>query len=39
LTDEAGYHFADEHFVAGEYVSISEASKMHTYRVVSVNRL
>jgi hypothetical protein len=39
LPDEAGYHFADEHFVAGEYVSINEAGKMHTYRVVSVNRL
>jgi hypothetical protein len=39
LPDEAGYHFADEHFIAGEYVSINEAGKMHTYRVVSVNRL
>jgi hypothetical protein len=39
LSDEAGYHFADEHFVAGEYVSVNEVGKMHTYRVVSVNRL
>lgn len=39
LPDEAGYHFADEHFIAGEYVSINEAGKMHTYRVASVDRL
>jgi hypothetical protein len=39
VPDEAGYHFADEHFMTGEYVSINEAGKMHTYRVVSVNRL
>jgi hypothetical protein len=37
--DEAGYHFADERFVAGEYVSINESGKMHTYRVVSVSHL
>lgn len=37
--DEAGYHFADERFVAGEYVSINESGKMHTYRVASVSRL
>ena len=30
---------ADEHFVTGEYVSINESGKMHTYRVVSVSRL
>ncbi len=34
--DEPGYHFQDEHFEIGEYVSIREASAMHTYRVVSV---
>ena len=39
LPDEAGYHFAGEHFIAGEYVSINEAGKMHTYRVASVDRL
>jgi acetyl esterase/lipase len=39
LPDEAGYHFADEHFVAGEYVSINERGKMHTYRVTSVSHL
>ena len=39
LPVEAGYHFADEHFVAGEYVSINERGKMHTYRVTSVSHL
>jgi hypothetical protein len=39
MPDEVGYHFADERFVAGEYVSINEDGKMHTYRVVSVARL
>ena len=34
--DEAGYHFQDEHFEIGEYVSIRESRAMHTYRVVSV---
>ncbi len=37
--DEVGFHFADERFVAGEYVSINEGTKMHTYRVVSVSYL
>ncbi len=37
--DEVGVHFADQHFVTGEYVSINEDGKMHTYRVVSVDRL
>ena len=39
LLDEVGFHFADECFVAGEYVSIKEGSKLHTYRVVSVSHL
>ena len=34
--DEVGYHFADERFVVGEYVSINEHGKMHTYRVTTV---
>jgi hypothetical protein len=38
-TDEVGFHFADERFVSGEYVSINEGGKMHTYRVVSVSHL
>lgn len=39
LPDEAGYHFGDERFVQGEYVSIREDGGMHTFRVVSVSRL
>jgi len=39
VPDEVGFHFADERFVAGEYVSINEGGKMHTYRVVSVSHL
>ena len=30
---------ADERFVAGEYVSINEGGKMHTYRVAAVSHL
>jgi len=37
--DEVGFHFAEERFVSGEYVSINDGSKMHTYRVVSVSHL
>jgi hypothetical protein len=37
--DEVGFHFENQRFLAGEYVSINDAGKMHTYRVVSVNRL
>jgi hypothetical protein len=37
--DDVGFHFGDERFVAGEYVSINEAGKMHTYRVVMVSHL
>ncbi|MGE5157829.1 MAG: hypothetical protein ACM3OF_06735 [Gemmatimonas sp.] len=39
VSDEFGYNFSAERFVAGEYVSLNEAGKMHTYRVVSVSRL
>jgi hypothetical protein len=39
MPDEVGFHFADERFAPGEYVSINESGKMHTYRVISVNRL
>lgn len=39
MPDEVGFHFADERFVAGEYVSINEGKKLHTYRVTSVSRL
>ena len=37
--DEVGFHFADERFVSGEYASINEGGKMHTYRVASVSHL
>ena len=39
LPDELGFHFADERFVVGEYVSINEHGKMHTYRVTTVSHL
>jgi hypothetical protein len=39
MPDEVGFHFADERFAAGEYVSINETGKMHTYRVASVAHL
>ena len=37
--DEAGYHFGDEQFMLGEYISIREDDATHTYRVVSVEPL
>lgn len=39
MPDETGFHFADECFMTGEYVSINEADRMHTYRIVSVSHL
>ena len=39
LPDEVGYHFVDERFLVGEYVSLNEGGKMHTYRVTSVSDL
>jgi hypothetical protein len=39
LSDDVGYHFAEERFVVGEYVSINERGKMHTYRVTTVSHL
>lgn len=39
LPDDLGFHFADERFVVGEYVSINEHGKMHTYRVTTVPHL
>jgi hypothetical protein len=38
VPDDSGFQFA-EHFVAGEYVSINEGGKAHTYRVASVSHL
>jgi hypothetical protein len=34
--DEPGYRFGDHAFRTGEYVSVSEDGKMHTFRVASV---
>ena len=39
IPDEAGYHFNEERFVLGEYVSVNEEGRMHPFRVVSVERL
>lgn len=39
LPDEAGYHFNEERFVPGEYISVNEEGRMHPFRVVSVARL
>jgi hypothetical protein len=37
--DAAGYHFQNERFVTGEYVSIREVDGMHTYIVAAVEKL
>ena len=37
--DPRGFHFSDERFVVGEYISIIEGDGTHTYRVVTVERL
>jgi len=37
--EEAGYHFSDERFVAGEYVSIREKDGIHAFRVTAVTSL
>lgn len=34
--DELGYHFSNERFVPGEYVSIRETDGFHAFRVVTV---
>lgn len=34
--DEVGFHFADERFVPGEYISIREGKKTHVYKVSTV---
>lgn len=38
-SDETGYHFGDERFEAGEYISINEADGIDVYRVASVTPL
>jgi hypothetical protein len=37
--DETGYHFGNERFRIGEYVSVREADGIHPYRVVAVTPL
>ena len=37
--DEIGYRFENEKFQPGEYVSLKEGEKEHTFRVVSVERI
>lgn len=37
--EELGYHFSDERFVLGEYVSIKEDNEVHAFRVVAVTPL
>jgi hypothetical protein len=39
VSDEAGFHFEEEAFRQGEYVSLREADAIHTYRVASVTPL
>jgi len=39
LTEEVGYHFSNESFVPGEYVSIKERDGEHTYIVRTVRPL
>src|SRR5690606_34878690 len=36
--DEKGFHFGEERFVMGEYVSISHGDHMHTFRVARVEK-
>ena len=38
-SDEAGYHFADERFRLGEYVSVREEDGIHPYRVAGITPL
>jgi len=37
--DESGYHFSNERFVPGEYVSIKETDGFHAFRVATVASL
>lgn len=39
IADEKGYHFSDEQFVPGEYVSLREGDVMRTFKVAAVTRL
>jgi hypothetical protein len=37
--EEVGHHFENQKFVTGEYVSINEEGRVHTFRVASVRHL
>jgi hypothetical protein len=39
VEDDAGYHFQDERFQIGEYVSVGDGRLQHAYRIVSVEHL
>lgn len=34
--DEPGFHFENERFLPGEYVSVREGNRMHVYKVCTV---
>jgi hypothetical protein len=36
--DEVGFRLGDERFLIGEYISLEEAGKMHTYQVARVEK-
>lgn len=36
--DEIGFHFGEERFVTGEYVSVNREGAMHTYQVARVEK-
>lgn len=38
-SEESGFHFEEERFRQGEYVSLREAGATHTYRISSVTPL
>ncbi len=37
--DDVGYRLADEKLVVGEYVSVRDVDAMHTFKIVSVERV
>jgi len=39
IADDIGFHFSDEQFRQGEYVSIREAGKFHPFQVTLVRHL
>ena len=37
--EEAGYHFSSDSFMLGDYVSVREDNRLHTFQVASVEQL